>query len=858
MLHHTIGGNIIQDVYDKIMSLADPEIKRSRVDVEQVTDVFRTFNFHLVSHKQQKECGSNLLLFRHKPTNVITKYQLFEVPTGNLNWVEKLKKLLDTSDDDVILIARENLNGLEEFCESLRRETGSDRVRCISNRSLDAASQLPDDLSEVIARHHVANVYHGGKWGNFHLVDMKEIEQVDSSRSYLLSTNPGDLSSLKWFRLPSSKNSIEYKVKFAALNFRDVMLASGKLPAEAIPGETDKYRTLLGLEFSGFDHVGTRTMGIVPGEGFSTHVTQDERFTWIVPEQWSLAEAATVPVVYSTAYYALVVRGRIREGEIVLIHCGAGGVGQAAISIALSRGCKVFTTVSSQAKRTFLKQKFKQLDDASFTQSRDLSFEREIMRKTNGKGVDVVLNSLSGEKLIASVRCLAKHGRFLELGKFDLIHDNKIGLSAFLKNISFHGILLDSLFGDVTESWMEVRELVREGIEKGEVKPLPHRIFQKKEVESAFRFMSHGTHIGKVLVDVIRETDHVLQRISLNPDLCYVITGGLGGFGMEVCDWLVQRGARKLLITSKSGVKTAYRQRHIDVWASQGVHVTVSDNDVSKADEAAELLDERTGGIFHLAMTLRDAMFHNQTQRDFELVWRPKCDGIINLDKFTRQKCPNLDYFVTFSSIASYNGTKGQSNYVLANSVMEQLCRIRHNDGLPGVAIQWGAVGDVGIAADRFGESPVAGTWPQSIQSCLDNLDKLLQRDEPIVASYIPVEKLSRKRKTDRGISPETLVANILGIADWRKVDANLSMLRLGADSLMTTEILQKLNHCCGVTMDTKAVTELTFAKLKGIARKSTKVAPQYRKFQRLRSSTQSISVDFRNVSSSSCEFILE
>ena len=154
----------------------------------------------------------------------------------------------------------------------------------------------------------------------------------------------------------------------------------------------------------------------------------DERFLWPVPDLWSLEQAASVPVVYATAYYALVVRGRIHKGDRVLIHAGSGGVGQAAISIALHRGCQIYTTCGTPEKRRFLKERFPQLTDSNIANSRDCTFERDILRATGGRGVNVVLNSLAGDKLQASVRVLAQHGRFLEIGKVDLSNNSNLGM----------------------------------------------------------------------------------------------------------------------------------------------------------------------------------------------------------------------------------------------------------------------------------------------------------------------------------------------------------------------------------------------------------------------------------------------
>lgn len=235
----------------------------------------------------------------------------------------------------------------------------------------------------------------------------------------------------------------------------------------------------------------------------ATQVNIDKRYAWPVPDHWTLEQAATIPVVYATAYYALVVRGQMKRGDKVLIHAGTGGVGTAAIAIAFSYDCEVFTTVSSNEKRQYLKNLFPRLTDSHIYNSRDTSFEQHIRTETRGKGVDLVLNSLAEDKLQASVRLLSQHGRFLEIGKFDLSQDNSLGMGIFLKNTTFHGILLDSLFDDPNnDEWQHVYRLVDDGIKKGIVQPLQSTVFRVNEVEQAFRFMSQGKHMGKVVLKV--------------------------------------------------------------------------------------------------------------------------------------------------------------------------------------------------------------------------------------------------------------------------------------------------------------------------------------------------------------------
>lgn len=202
-------------------------------------------------------------------------------------------------------------------------------------------------------------------------------------------------------------------------------------------------------------------------------------------------------------------RGNLKPKQSILIHAGTGGVGQAAINIALHHNCSVFTTVGTPEKREFIKKHFPQIPDSHIGNSRDTSFEQMVLRKTKGRGVDFVLNSLAEEKLVASVRCLAPGGGFLEIGKFDLAKDNPLQLELMRKGASFHGIMVDKFFeASPTYKALLIHQL-KEGLTNGSVKPLVRTVFNVDEVEKAFRFMGAGKHVGKV---VIKIRDEEIER----------------------------------------------------------------------------------------------------------------------------------------------------------------------------------------------------------------------------------------------------------------------------------------------------------------------------------------------------------
>ncbi|XP_063230408.1 fatty acid synthase-like [Bacillus rossius redtenbacheri] len=578
----------------------------------------------------------------------------------------------------------------------------------------------------------------------------------------------------------------------------------------------------LGLEVSGLDDQGARVMAIVPDGGLATTVRSS--FVWPVPEGWSLREAATAPVAYATAYYSLVVRGGMRPGQSVLVHAGSGGVGQAAIALALRADCLVFATAGSREKRSFLKSRFPQLGDHSIGNSRDESFYVMVMTQTNGRGVDLVLNSLAEEKLQASVRCLAENGHFLEIGKFDMYNDKSIGLRVFLKNISFHGINLMKVMSSDQHAREQLRALLSTGMREGVVTPLPSTVFERDQVEEGFRYMATGNHIGKVLIRVsseIKPTRGLAQpRLAFSPEEYIIVTGGLGGLGQELCGLLVERGARHLVLSSRQRPASALQALRLRRWREAGVEVLVI-----PAEEDAETLVRRCRGpvvaVFHLAAVLRDGLLESQTANAFAEVWFPKAWLARRLDAATRDLCPGLRFFVAFSSAASGFGNPGQAAYGLASSSVERLVERRVADGLHGLAVQWGPVADVGLAADL----PAPGAAHQSVASFLATLEALVSSGRRGVVTSV----VAAAAGIPGGGSGDQLLltlSKILNVTDVRELPPHATLAELGVDSLMQVEIRMGIERHSGLALSHAETRNLTVERILCLAGRALSEVP--------------------------------
>ena len=445
-----------------------------------------------------------------------------------------------------------------------------------------------------------------------------------------------------------------------------------------------------------------------------------------------------------------------------MIHSGAGGIGQSAINICKHYECDIYVTVGNEEKKKFLVNKYG-IPEQNIFSSRDVQFKYKILDLTKGRGVDLVINSLTGEKLDAGYQILCEGGRFVEIGKFDMIMNKQIGMFDFLKDTSFIGVAVDVGLMRKPHFARQFFEWMHENCRNGCVKPFNKIVFNAKEADKAFRYMTTGKHIGKIVIKIRDEESNrgpvmdikpakdmtVTKKLYFNPNKVYIITGGLGGFGLELIHWMISMGARKFLLTSRNGIKNFYQEfvvNRLRMFGQQmkffNLSVEVSKNDCLTVESAQQVLSDaqnmgRIGGIFHLGLILNDSLIENMTYEQFCESIDCKHKVFDNLDKLSRKLDYLLDYFVVFSSVTSGKGNAGQTNYAFGNSMCERICEQRRRDGLHGLAIQYGPVGDVGVFEGTSTALEMSTLQKQRIHSSCDVLDRLLTANTPIVTSWV-------------------------------------------------------------------------------------------------------------------------
>jgi acyl transferase domain-containing protein/NADPH:quinone reductase-like Zn-dependent oxidoreductase len=688
-----------------------------------------------------------------------------------------------------------------------------------------------------------------------HSLKESKVPIAAGQQFYLVTPSPGvldDLTLREGNRRQPAHGEVEIEILAAGLNFIDVMKAMGVYPGQS-NGELS-----FGIECAGRItaigegvvewQVGDEVMAVVPSiDAFSAYTVVSVSFVVAKPESMSFEEAATTPIAFLTAYYALHHQGRLDKGERALIHAAAGGVGLAAVQICQKAGAEIYATAGSPEKRDFLRS----LGVKHVFDSRALSFATEVMKRTNGEGVDIVLNSLAGEALQAGLGVLREGGRFLEIGRQDIYQNAQIGLLPFQRNISFSAIHLDAVLRRRPEL---LRELMR-FFEAGSFTPLPVKAFPISESAAAFRHMAQSKHIGKIALSLrntsIQITPSEQRRKSARMDGAYLITGGLGALGLLVANWLVERGARRLVLISRKEASIAARTA-IERMRRSGAEIVIAKADVSQPKQLACVLSEieqttpPLKGVIHAAGVLDDCVLQQLTPHRFRSVIKPKVAGAWNLHEQTLSA--DLDFFVLFSSAAALIGSPGQANYSAGNAFLDGLARYRQGLGLPALSVNWGPWKEVGMAArpdrgERLALRGVDGILPEqgiaalelllsqgsgqftvmpfdragwerfypstvtsSLYACLPRQEASGRQGAADDVERDSIRHILAAPQNDRELLMRNYlgqqIAKVLGFAVGKaaKFNVNHPLNRLGMDSLMALEIKNLIEKSLGVT----------------------------------------------------------
>jgi acyl transferase domain-containing protein len=541
--------------------------------------------------------------------------------------------------------------------------------------------------------------------------------------------------------------TVEVRVRAAGVNFSDVMIAMGIYPGQAAELPS------LGLECSGeITAIGEGVRGLDLGDQviavgrncFGSYANVDAALVFPKPIDLSFESAATIPIAYLTAFYALHDLGRMSRGKRVLIHAATGGVGLAAVQLARRAGAEVFATAGSAEKRAYLRS----IGVEHVMDSRSLDFADETLHATGGEGVDIVLNSLAGEAIQKGLSVLRRYGRFLEIGKRDIYRNSQIGLLPFRKNLSFFAIDMEQLIFQERDRLAGMLRQILPAIGEGRLEPLPTQVFPASEAAGAFRHLAQARHIGKVILSfhepVLTVGAAPEPTVEFARDATYLVTGGLGGLGLSISRWMVERGARHLVLVGRTRASQAVMEE-VAALEAAGARVALATGNVADERDVARIVGEMTAsmpplrGIVHAAGVLDDGIVVQLTPERFRNVTAPKILGAWNLHALTSTAA--LDFFVMCSSAASVLGSPGQANYTAANAFLDALARHRRGQGLAAQSINWGPWSEVGLAArpDRGGRLALRGMTSISPRQGVEILGELMRRDLP-QAAVMPVD----------------------------------------------------------------------------------------------------------------------
>ncbi|APA16269.1 hypothetical protein sscle_16g110390 [Sclerotinia sclerotiorum 1980 UF-70] len=558
-------------------------------------------------------------------------------------------------------------------------------------RTCDNEDSLSPDFEYAIE----GGVINIGRYFPFVMMD-GFIQETEGERMKVDIGTPGRLNTLHWIRQPEptvlKDHELEIEMHAVGVNFKDVLVGMNLI---------DYAGRYHGLEGAGVvRRVGPKVKLFKQGDRvtamehniLSTLLITNEIMCVKIPESLSFIDAATMFTVYATVQQSLITIGQLKKGQSLLIHSACGGVGLAAIQIAQMIGAEIYATVGSEQKAQYLVKNCNIPRNRVFN-SRDNSFVEGVYRETNGKGVDHVLNSLSGELLHETWKCVAPYGKLIEIGKRELLD-------------------IDAFYNITLSHFKEMMTETLDYLEKGMIKPITiAKEFDASSVAEAFKYLLPGTHIGRVGIR-IRDVDGRLtlgdevsnppQKLQLDPEGSYLLVGGLGGLGRAISIYMVEHGARNLIYLSRHAGKSDNDQAFIGELKSMDADVVTVCGDINELDDVSRAVAEaRTPlkGVLQLSAVQADENFARLTKEQWDYSLGPKVTGTWNLHHATVGI--KLDFFLLFSSMSCVIGLSGQANYASGNSFLDAFVQYRNNLGLACSSVDIGPVADVGFLSDN-------------------------------------------------------------------------------------------------------------------------------------------------------------
>ncbi|BBZ28131.1 polyketide synthase [Mycolicibacterium madagascariense] len=658
---------------------------------------------------------------------------------------------------------------------------------------------------------------------------------------------PGDLGTLEVVshqRVSPGPGQIEVAVHASSVNFADVLVAFGRYPA--FEGQLPQ----LGADFAGVvtaigpgvtDHaVGDRVGGLCADGCWGTYLTCAAGLAVPIPAGLSDADAAAMTTAHATAYYGLHDLAHLTSDDRVLIHSATGGVGQAAIAIARAAGAEIFATAGSESRR----QSLRDMGIDHVYDSRTLDFATQIRDDTQGYGVDVVLNSVTGPAQRASLELLTFGGRFVEIGKRDIYGDTRLGLFPFRRNLTFHAVDLGLLAHSHPDRFRRLLATVYQLVADGALPAPPTTHYPLADAVTAIRAMSNAEHTGKLVLDVTATgaTRAVVPPAQVRPfrgDGAYVVTGGLGGLGLYLAGRMADAGAGRLVLSSRTPPSDEALAT-IEAIRATGADVVVECGDVTHPDTARRLVGAATAtglpvrGVLHAAAVIEDAVLANLTDDVVERDWAPKAYGAWHLHAATAAE--PLDWFCAFSSAAALVGAPGQGAYAAANGWLDAFTRWRRTEGLPATAIAWGAWADVGrgTALAAGAEAAIAPDEGFRAFETLLRHDRAYWAYTPVTGSpwltafaqRTPFAEALRERRRSTGASQLRSELDALPRDEWplrlrrmlsehvnvivrRSIDPDRPLPECGIDSLGALELCTRVEAETGVRVRATQITTI-------------------------------------------------